>query len=61
MPQGMNKSEMQQRSSVRQAKNVLDYKKIIMDRSVDRDMSKRPKPAMMVYPRKRERIAFANR
>ena len=59
MAKGM-KTPMQMRSMVRQSANQLDYKKVIVSRSTP-DMSKKPRPAMMLYPRLRNRVAYANR
>ena len=59
MAKGM-KTPMQMRSMVRQSANQLDYKKVIVSRSTP-DMSKKLRPSMMVYPRLRNRVAYANR
>ena len=56
-----NTPMMAQRSRVREASNPLDYKKVIVDRSVEVDMSKKPRDPRMVYPRMRAFVASANR
>lgn len=44
---------------VRYAANPLDYKKVIIPRSFDKDW--RPKDPRLVLPRLRNVVAFANR
>jgi hypothetical protein len=52
---------MAQRSRVREASNPLDYKKVIVDRSVEPVMFWKPRDPRMVYPRMRAFVASANR
>ena len=47
------------RSKVREAQNPLDYKKVIVSRSIDKDW--RPRDPRVVYPRLRQAAAFTNR
>ena len=54
-------SMIAQRSQVRTAQNVLDYKKVIVNREVEPDLSRKPRDPRMVYPRMRQVAAFANR
>ncbi len=54
-------SMMAQRSQVRTAQNVLDYKKVIVNREVEPDLSRKPRDPRMVYPRMRQVAAFTNR
>jgi len=44
---------------VRQAHNQLDYRKVIVDRSIEKDYS--PRDPRVILPRMRNRVAFANR
>ena len=44
---------------VRQAHNQLDYRKVIVDRSTEKDYS--PRDPRVILPRMRNRVAFANR
>ena len=52
---------MQLRSKVRTAQNVLDYKRVIVDRKVEPDMSQKPRDPRVIYPRLRSKAAYANR
>ena len=52
---------MQLRSKVRTAQNVLDYKRVIVDRKVEPDMSQKPRDPRVIYPRMRSKAAYANR
>ena len=49
---------MKQRTMVRQAANQLDYRKMIIPRSFDKDW--RPKDPRRVLPRMRQVAAFNN-
>ena len=53
------KSMMQRKTGVRYAANPLDYKKVIIPRSFQKDW--KPRDPRMVYPRMRQPAAFANR
>jgi hypothetical protein len=50
---------MQQRSVVRQAANPMSYRKVITERSFEKDY--RPRDPRVVYPRMRQLAAMANR
>jgi len=50
---------MQTKAQVRYAQNPLDYKKVIVPRSFQKDW--KPRDPRMVYPRLRQQVAFANR
>lgn len=50
---------MQERSAVRSAANPMSYRRVITERSFQRDF--RPRDPRVVYPRMRQRVAFANR
>ena len=50
---------MQRRTTVRNAANPLDYKKVIIPRSFQKDWT--PRDPRVVYPRMRQQAAFANR
>ena len=52
---------MAQRSKVRNAQNALDYKRVIVDRTVDPDLSRKPRDPRVIYPRLRSKAAYANR
>ena len=52
---------MAMRSKVRTAQNVMDYKRVIVDRTVDPDMSRKPRDPRVIYPRLRSKAAYANR
>jgi hypothetical protein len=54
-----NPSRMRTKARVREAANPLDYKKVIVPRSFQKDW--KPKDPRMVYPRLRQQVAFANR
>jgi hypothetical protein len=54
------KASMSRPVDPRYAANPLDYKKVILDRSVP-DQSRIPRDPRRVYPRLRNRVAFANR
>ena len=53
------RSMMQTKAQVRYAANPLDYKKVIVQRSFQKDW--KPRDPRMVYPRLRQQVAFANR
>ena len=57
----MKQAPMQRRTQVRYAGNPLDYKKMILDRTVEPNMFYKPRDPRVVYPRKRNRVAWANR
>ena len=50
---------MQERSAVRSAANPMSYRRVITQRSFQKDW--RPRDPRVVYPRMRQRAAFANR
>ena len=52
---------MQLGSKVRTAQNVLDYKRVFVDRTVDPDFSRKPRDPRVIYPRLRSKAAYANR
>ena len=52
---------MGMRSKVRNAQNALDYKKIIVDRTVEPNHFYKPRDPRVVYPRMRSKAAYANR
>ena len=54
----VRQSMMKQRTMVRQAANQLDYRKMIIPRSFDKDW--RPKDPRRVLPRMRQVAAFNN-
>ena len=54
------RARMTRPADPRYAANPLDYKKVILDRSVP-DQSRIPRDPRRVYPRLRNRVAFANR
>ena len=56
-----NTPMMAQRSRVREASNPLDYKKVIVDRSVEPVKFWKPRDPRMAYPRMRAFVASANR
>ena len=57
----MKRAPMQRRAQVRYAANPLDYKKVILDRTVDPNMFYKPRDPRVVYPRKRNIVSWANR
>ena len=57
----MKQAPMQRRTQVRNAANPLDYKKMILDRSVEPNMFYKPRDPRRVYPRTRNRVSWANR
>ena len=57
----MKQAPMQRRTQVRYAANPLDYKKMILDRSVEPNMFYKPRDPRVVYPRKRNIVSWANR
>ena len=58
MAKGKRKTTMKRRANVRQAANQLDYRKVIIPRSFDKDW--RPKDPRRVLPRMRQVAAFNN-
>ena len=52
-------SQNAMRAKARYSANYMDYKKVITERSFRKDY--RPRDPMVVYPRLRSRVAFANR
>ena len=57
----MKQAPMKLRSRVRYAANPLDYKKVILDRTVEPNMFYKPRDPRVVYPRKRNIVSWANR
>jgi hypothetical protein len=58
MAKGKRKTMMKRTANVRQAANQLDYRKVIIPRSFDKDW--RPKDPRRVLPRMRQVAAFNN-
>jgi hypothetical protein len=59
MVKGKPMAMMQRRSVVRQAANPMSYRKVITERSFEKDY--RPRDPRVVYPRMRQLAAMANR
>ena len=55
----MARGQAKRRSNVREAANPLDYRKVIVPRSFEKDW--KPKDPRRVLPRMRNVVAFANR
>jgi hypothetical protein len=55
----MVRSVMPMRAQVRQAANPLDYRRVIVNREIQKDW--KPRDPRVVLPRKRQVAAFANR
>ena len=57
----MKQAPMKRRAQVRYAANPLDYKKMILDRTVEPNMFYKPRDPRRIYPRKRNIVSWANR
>ena len=52
---------MQMRSKVRTAQNVMDYKRVIVDRTEEPNHFYKPHDPHVVYPRMWSKVAYAHR